>query len=118
MATYKRMLMLERTAREEARKGSALICDIRSDGVGLNTHLQELKNLHSEDKSKTFDESDSEVDLPIEGDDDNSKQQAFVYKWSRRALKAWQEDLAQRPESERSAIECKHEIAQYRQSRR
>jgi len=118
MATYKRMLMLERTAREQARKGD-VSCDLRSDGAGLNTQLTDLRNLHQRTNldAQADHDSDSDVDLPV-AEDDNARQQHYVYKWSRRMLKAWQEELAARPESYRAAIEGKHEIAQYRQSRR
>jgi len=108
MQSFKRLLLLERN------KNVDLTEDLK--GGGTNTHLEEMQK---EEKGEALvddeEEDESEIDV---ADDENARNQYFLHKWVKRWLKAWQADLAERPEAERLSATGKFEIGQYRQSRR
>jgi len=116
MQTYKRLLMLERVNKTKQRSKDSTTDDLKRQGQGINVHLEEMRK---EEKAEAVEEdSDQDMDELEVGEDDNSKNQAFLHKWARRWLKEWQEDLAKRSEEDRIKPEGKFETGQYRQSRR
>lgn len=115
MQSYKRLLMLERVNKTKQRHKDSTTNDLKNQGQ-VNVHLEEMIK---EEKGEAVEEdSDNDIDELEVGEDDNSKNQAYLYKWARRWLKEWQEYLAKRSEEDRIKPEGKFETGQYRQSRR
>jgi len=68
-------------------------------------------------KEKKDKDKDEDVPLP----DVNSElmdHSDYIRSWIRKTMKAWEKDLADRPEDDKKKATCKQEIAQHRQVRR
>jgi len=102
---------------DEGDAGDRGACDDKSDsedegGAAPKATLAADEGTKLQDKPAEPAEEDVEVNTDLMDKCD------FIRAWARKALKAWEKEIAEKPDEEKKTARCKTEVAAHRQVRR